>query len=98
MFPSVEQQLLQLSAEITRLSQVIAKKPDWPAGLSNREAEQYLGLGASEFRALVNAGRVRAYVRSGNRRRVFRRVDLDELLARLVDGADPTKDMDFGED
>ena len=98
MFVSVEQQLSNLSAEITRLSQLIGKKPDWPAGLSNLEAQKYLGLGASEFRALVNAGLIRGYVRPGNRRRVFRRVDLDELLARLVDGADPTKDMDFGED
>lgn len=88
----------QLYEEVSRLSRTIANKPDWPAGLTTGQAIMYTGLTSKQFGALVKAGLIKPCVAPGSPRRVYRRVDLDAALARLVITNDPAMDMDFGED
>lgn len=72
--------------------------PNWPAGLSSALALRYTGLSAKQFGALVKAGLIQPCVLPGSTRRLYRRVDLDALLARLAVANDPARDLDFGED
>ncbi len=91
-------QVETLAREVARLSEAIEANTNWPAGLSAGQAIKYTGLSPKQFGRLAKAGMIKPFRAPGSTRRLFRRVDLDKLLARLAANNDPARDMDFGED
>lgn len=61
--------------------------PGWPRGLREELAAAYVGLGASTFRAQVDAGEAPKPVRLTARRQVWLRDDLDRWLDRKAGSA-----------
>jgi hypothetical protein len=54
-----------------------------PAAMFEKEAARYCKIGLTDFRKLVNAGKIIARTHVGRTRRIFLRFDLDAYLDKL---------------